>query len=73
MEEFDFDDDEVDEGDALVEVEPAVVEELDPELGLEELAAGLPSVGDDALAAAWNAAKVLFAVGLIAKTMPFSQ
>ena len=27
----------------------------------------------DALAAAWNAAKVLFAVGLTAKTMPLIQ
>jgi hypothetical protein len=33
---------------------------------------GLPSDDDD-LAAAWNVENDLFAVGLTAKTMPFSQ
>jgi hypothetical protein len=51
-------------------------EETEPELEpvpvvlVEE--AGVPS-GADAMAAAWNAAKVLLAVGLMAKTMPFWQ
>ena len=49
----------------LVAVLLPLDEELDEEL--DEL--GLPS-GELALAAAWKAAKLLAAVGLIAKTIP---
>jgi hypothetical protein len=64
---FDFDDEE-DVGALLVddpEPEPVPVVVL-------EVEAGVPSA-DDALAADWNAAKDLFAVGLMAKTIPCSQ
>lgn len=69
---LDFDDEEADgelpvavpEDDEEPEPEPEPVE-LDPE-------AGVPSA-DDALAADWNAVKDLFAVGLMANTMPCSQ
>lgn len=56
---------------ALDEVPEGVDEELvgDDEFDAE---AGEPSA-EEALAAAWNAAKLLFAVGLMAKTMPCSQ
>jgi len=71
---LDFDDEE-EEGalpDADPELEPEPEPEPEPELvELVELE-GVPSA-DDALAAAWNASKVLFAVGLMAKTMPSSQ
>jgi len=49
--------------DAVVPDEP--VDEFEEE-------GGVPSA-DEALAVAWNASNVLFAVGLIAKTMPVSQ
>jgi len=64
---LDFDDD-VEEGDELLAVDP----DPDPEPVVLEVEAGVPSA-DDALAAAWNASKDLFAVGLMAKTMPCSQ
>jgi hypothetical protein len=38
----------------------------------EEFEGGVPSAAD-ALAVAWNASKLLFAVGLMAKTIPCSQ
>jgi len=66
---FEFDDEE-EEG-ALPVADPELEAELEPEpepvvLDVEE---GVPSA-DDALAAAWNASKDLFCVGLMAKTMP---
>jgi hypothetical protein len=66
---LDFDVD-VEEGEELLAVDPDPVPE--PEPVVLEVEAGVPSA-DDALAAAWNAAKDLFAVGLMAKTMPCSQ
>jgi hypothetical protein len=57
----DADEDCVDEG----EEAPPVVEPVEP-VELVVLLVPLP----DALAAAWNASKVLFAVGLTANTMP---
>lgn len=74
-----FDDEEDEEG-ALPVAVPELEAEPDPEpepepepepVELDE-PAGVPSA-DDALAAAWNASKVLFAVGLMAKTIPCSQ
>jgi len=68
-----FDDEEDEEG-ALPVAVPELEAELEPEpepVVLDE-PEGVPSE-DDALAAAWNASKVLFAVGLTAKTMPCSQ
>lgn len=63
---FDVDDDaepeDVDDGLPLAE---------DPE-PVEEFEGGVPSA-EDALAVAWNASKLLFAVGLMAKTIPCSQ
>jgi len=70
---LDFDDEE-EEG-ALPVAVPELEAELEPEPEPEpddELEAGVPS-DDEALAAAWNASKLLFAVGLMAKTMPCSQ
>jgi hypothetical protein len=61
---LDFDED-VEEGDELL----ADDDDPEPEPVVLEVEDGVPSA-DDALAAAWNASKVLFAVGLIAKTMP---
>jgi hypothetical protein len=62
---LEFDDEEAEA--ALPDAEPEPEPEPDPvELVVLE---GAPSA-DDALAAAWNASKVLFAVGLMAKTMP---
>jgi len=55
------------------ELEVVGVELPLPEPEVEAFAGGAPSVGEDALAVAWNAAKVLFAVGLMAKTIPCSQ
>ena len=65
---LDFDD-EVEEG-ALPVAVPVLEPEPEPEpvVVLDD-----EPVADDALAAAWNAANVLFAVGLIAKTMPDLQ
>ena len=71
--ELDFDDvvDVVgDEPDPVPEGFSAVVPE--PDEGDEEDAGGTPEE-EEALAVAWNASNVLFAVGLMAKTMPFSQ
>jgi hypothetical protein len=64
---------EVEEG-VLPDADPELEPDPDPEPEPVELVEfeGVPSA-DDALAAAWNASKVLFAVGLIAKTMPCSQ
>jgi hypothetical protein len=68
---FDFDDEE-DVGALLVDdPEPEPEPEPVPVVVLE-VEAGVPSA-DDALAADWNAAKDLFAVGLMAKTIPCSQ
>jgi len=65
---LDFDED-VEEGEELLaDPEP----EPEPEPVVLEVLEGVPSA-DDALAAAWNAANDLFAVGLMAKTMPCSQ
>jgi hypothetical protein len=65
--------DEEDEGELLVDVpDPDPEPEPEPDPELLELEAGAP-VEDDALAAAWNAANDLFAVGLMAKTMPSTQ
>jgi len=68
---LDFDEDEVDVG-ALLVADPEPEPEPEPEPVELEEEAGVPSA-DDALAAAWNASNDLFAVGLIAKTMPCSQ
>jgi hypothetical protein len=68
---LDFDDEEVEEGALPVAVpvlEPEPEPEPEPVVVLDD-----EPVADDALAAAWNAANVLFAVGLIAKTMPDLQ
>jgi len=59
------------------EVADAALPDADPEAAEGEpdepvVFDGVPS-GDDALAAAWNASKVLFAEGLTAKTMPDVQ
>jgi hypothetical protein len=67
-------DDEVEAG-ALPVALPELEAEPEPEpepvpVVLDE--AGVPSA-DDALAAAWNESNDLFAVGLMAKTMPDSQ
>jgi hypothetical protein len=69
---LDFDDEE-EEG-ALPVADPALEAELEPDPELE-LEPGVPDVplADEALAAAWNASKDLFCVGLMAKTMPSSQ
>jgi len=70
---LDFDDEE-EEGVLPVAV-PVLAAELEPEPEPEpelELEAGVP-LEDEALAAAWNASKDLFCVGLMAKTMPSSQ
>jgi len=66
---LDFDDEE-EEG-ALPVADPELEPEPEPEPEPVELVEpeGVPSA-DDALAAAWNASKLLFAVGLTAKTMP---
>jgi len=70
---LDFDDEvEVEEEElpvAVPELEPEPEPEPEPVV-LDE--AGVP-LEDDALAAAWNALNDLFAVGLMAKTMPVSQ
>jgi len=63
---------------AAVPVDPVsavdAVPALDPVPEVPEVADGEAEVvAPDALAAAWNAAKVLFAVGLMAKTMPAWQ
>jgi len=60
---LDDDDDEEEDGAAAAPVALPVAEPLalEPELELEPLAA------------AWNALKVLFAFGLMAKTMPIPQ
>ena len=66
---------ELEEGELPVAV-PVLGAELEPEPEPEPVVlddeAGVPSE-DDALAAAWNSSNVLFAVGLIANTMPDSQ
>jgi len=76
MAELDFDDvDVVDDGlDAVPEGDdPEVLEPEEPEPDDDdEFEGGVPSE-EEALAVAWNSAKVLFAVGLMAKTMPDSQ
>jgi len=64
---LDFDDEE--EVGALPVADPELEPEPEPEpVELVELE-GVP-LADDPLAAAWYASKVLFAVGLIAKTIP---
>jgi len=66
---------EVEEGElsvAVAELEAELEPEPEPEPVVLDDEAGVP-LADDALAAAWNASNVLFAVGLIAKTMPDSQ
>jgi hypothetical protein len=68
---LDFDEDEEDVG-ALLVVDPDPDPEPEPEAVVLEVEEGVPSA-DDALAAAWNASKDLFAVGLMANTMPCSQ
>lgn len=73
---LDFDDEE-EEGalpvaDPVLEPEPELEPDPEPEPVVLEPEAGVPSE-DDALAAAWNSSKDLFAVGLMAKTMPDSQ
>jgi len=62
-----FDDD--DEEGALPDADPEPEAEPEPEPVELVVLEGVPSA-DDALAAAWNASKVLFADGLMAKTMP---
>jgi len=69
---LDLFDDEDDEEAALPVAVPVLEPELEPEPVVLDEPAGVP-LADDALAAAWNASKVLFAVGLTAKTMPCSQ
>lgn len=70
---LDFDDeDEEAAGEELLVVDPEPEPEPEPEPVVLEVEAGVPSE-DDALAAAWKAAKDLFAVGLMANTMPCSQ
>jgi hypothetical protein len=72
---LDFDD-EVEVG-ALLAADPELGEEVvpepepEPEVVLDE-EGGVPSA-DEALAVDWNASNVLFAVGLMAKTIPDSQ
>jgi len=64
---FGFDDDEaspVEEVDVGLPLDPVA-----PVPEPEEFEDGVPSAAD-ALAAAWYASKLLFAVGLIAKTIP---
>jgi len=60
-----------------VELEPVPVgfsaEEPEPEDGDDEFDAGGTPVDEEALAVAWNISNVLFSVGLMANTMPFSQ
>jgi hypothetical protein len=71
---LDFDDEE-EEGELPVAV-PELEAELEPEPEPDPVVLDEPEgvpLADDALAAAWNASKVLFAVGLMAKTMPCSQ
>jgi len=68
---LDFDED-VEDGEELLAVVPEPEPEPVPEPVVLEVVEGVPSA-DDALAAAWNAVKDLFAVGLMAKTMPCSQ
>jgi len=63
--------DDEEEGELPVAV-PELEAELEPEPVVLDEPAGVPSA-DDALAAAWNASKLLFAVGLTAKTIPCSQ
>jgi len=57
---------------ALLAAVPEAEPEPEPEPVVFDVEAGVP-LADDALAAAWNASKVLFAVGLMAKTMPCPQ
>jgi hypothetical protein len=61
--------DPVPEGYTAEEPEPEEPDDGDDE---DEFEGGAP-VEEEALAVAWNAWNVLFAVGLIAKTMPSSQ
>jgi hypothetical protein len=70
---LDFDDEE-DVGAVLLvdDPEPEPDPDPEPEPVVFEVEAGVPSA-DDALAAAWNDSKDLFAVGLMAKTIPSSQ
>lgn len=67
-----LDDEEDEEGELPVAVPELEAEDPEPEPVVLDEPEGVPSE-DDALAAAWNASKVLFAVGLMAKTMPCSQ
>ena len=73
--ELDFDDVELDvvgdEPDPVPEGFSAMV--LEPEEPEEEEFEGGTPVEEEALAVAWNASNDLFAVGLMAKTMPCSQ
>jgi hypothetical protein len=64
---LDFDD-AVEEGELPVAV-PELEAEPEPEPVVLDVEDGVPAE-DAPLAAAWNASNVLFAVGLIAKTMP---
>ena len=75
MAELDFDVDDVDDDglDPVPDGDPAVVPEpAGEDDGDDEFDGGVPSEAE-ALAVAWNAANVLFAVGLTANTMPDSQ
>jgi hypothetical protein len=67
---LDFDDEE-EEG-ALPDPVAELEAEAEPEPVVLDEEEGVPSA-DDAFAAAWKAVKDLFAVGLMAKTMPCSQ
>jgi hypothetical protein len=73
-------DEELDDGADDVDVPATGAAELEPELDPEPEpvvvvlleAGGVPSAAD-ALAVVWNVAKLLLAVGLMAKTIPCSQ
>ena len=64
-----FDDE---DGEAVADEPLPVPEAPEPEPEPEVDEAGVP-LAEEALAAAWKASKVLFAVGLTAKTIPASQ
>jgi hypothetical protein len=69
-EEVELDDGAADADEGVADPEGAIDAEGD---AAEEPEAGGAPLAEDALAVAWNAAKLLFAVGFMAKTMPVSQ
>ena len=66
-------DEELDDGAADADEGAVVVEAAADAEALVLAEAGGAPLGDEALAVAWNVAKLLFAVGLMAKTIPLSQ